>query len=62
MPGCCVRKGRLRLILPTSEERCYGDGAAASPVETPKGAPCRLGDSASVHAFELLKHETAAGT
>ena len=34
-----LRRGRLRLILPTGEERCYGDGAATRPVETPKGAP-----------------------
>ena len=38
-----LRLGRLRLILPTGEERCYGDGAAG-PGETLKGAPCRLGN------------------
>ena len=37
-----LRLGRLRLILPTGEERCYGDGAAAPPGETPDSAPCCL--------------------
>ena len=37
-----LRLGRLRLVLPTGQERCYGGGAAASPGETPKGAPWRL--------------------